>query len=385
MPENRRLNILLLASWYPHEGAPKLGNFVHRHAQAIAEKHNVFVLYLAPQAEHLSMQMVQQSLEGIDTTWVYYPKNGISIIQRRRAFRLGLDSLITDRKITFDLIHLNVIWPEGWQAIVAQRRLNIPIVITEHWTGYHETIRGKQPFKVKALSKWVASKASVICPVSDDLGQAMQRFGLRGSYRTVPNVVNTDVFHLVEKAPKPLRFLHVSSLYEPQKNISGILRVWKKFADQCDDVHLTLGGDGPWQTVAQQAQDLAIPPSSITIFGEKEWHEIAELMQQSHVLLLFSNFENLPCVIVEAMASGMHVISTAVGGISEHITNQVGFLVPPQDENALFVALNRMRTNYPLCEATTLRAIAEHKFSMQSVANQFDHVYQTALMSYSKP
>jgi glycosyltransferase involved in cell wall biosynthesis len=384
MAENRRLHILLLASWFPHEGATKLGNFVHRHAQAIAQKHNVSVLYLAPQQGNAPTRLVHYSLEGIDTTWVYYSKKGVSIFSRLRAFRLGLDALVNERKITFDLIHLNVIWPEGWQAIVAQRRLNIPIVITEHWTGYHETSRGKQPFKVKALSRWVASKASVICPVSDDLGQAMRRFGLSGKYLTVPNVVNTDVFQLAEKQAKPLQFLHVSSLYEPQKNIRGILRVWKKFADQYPDVHLTIGGDGPWQDALKYAQDLNIRPNSITVFGEKEWNEIAALMQQAHVLLLFSNFENLPCVIVEAMASGMHVISSAVGGISEHISAEVGLLVPHQDEQALFDALAKIYTNYPLTNATQLRAIAEQKFSMQSIAQQFDHVYQIALSTYSK-
>jgi L-malate glycosyltransferase len=384
MAENRRLHILLLASWFPHEGAPKLGNFVHRHAQAIAQKHNVSLLYLAPQQDIAPTRLVHDSLEGIDTTWVYYSKKGVSIFTRLHAFRLGLDALVNERKITFDLIHLNVIWPEGWQAVIAQRRLNIPIVITEHWTGYHETSRGNQPFKVKALSRWVASKASVICPVSDDLGQAMRRFGLSGKYLTVPNVVNTDVFQLAEKQAKPLQFLHVSSLYEPQKNIRGILRVWKKFADQYPDVHLTIGGDGPWQDALKYAQDLNIRPNSITVFGEKEWNEIAALMQQAHVLLLFSNFENLPCVIVEAMASGMHVISSAVGGISEHISAEVGLLVPHQDEQALFDALAKMYTNYPMTNAAQLRAIAEQKFSMQSIAHQFDHVYQIALSTYSK-
>jgi glycosyltransferase involved in cell wall biosynthesis len=84
------------------------------------------------------------------------------------------------------------------------------------------------------------------------------------------------------------------------------------------------------------------------------------------------------------MASGMHVISSAVGGISEHISTEVGLLVPHQDEQALFDALVTMYTKYPLTNAADLRAIAEQKFSMQSIAQQFDQVYQIALSIYSK-
>ena len=70
------------------------------------------------------------------------------------------------------------------------------MIISEHWTGYHQAERGKQPLKVKLLSNFVASSAEFITPVSDDLGLAMRKFGLRSDYITVPNVVDTDIFIL---------------------------------------------------------------------------------------------------------------------------------------------------------------------------------------------
>jgi glycosyltransferase involved in cell wall biosynthesis len=256
------------------------------------------------------------------------------------------------------------------------------MIISEHWTGYHQAERGTQPLHVKVLSNLVASSAEFIAPVSDDLGNAMRRFGLRSEYITVPNVVDTDIFILKKKESKPLRFLHVSSLYEDQKNITGILRAWKSASDEFSDIHLTIGGDGPWEEVRKHARDLNINEGSIAFFGEKPWEEIAHLMQESHVLLLFSNYENLPCVIVEAMASGMHIISTKVGGISEHISSDIGILIEKGNETELIAAIRKFHNEYPFSNEEHLRKIAEQKFSMESVAAQFDAIYQKAISKF---
>ena len=202
--QEKRLNILFLSSWFPHKGAPTLGNFVHRHAQAISRKHNVFVLFLAPDLTKNSPNPVieHRDFEGIDTTTVYFNKKGLSISTRIKAFNIGLNHLLNDRNIQFDLIHQNVIWPEGWQGVFAKRKLKIPMIITEHWTGYHQTERGKQLLKVKVLSNFAVSSAEIIAPVSNDLGNAMQKFGLRSEYITVPNVVDTDIFILKKKETK---------------------------------------------------------------------------------------------------------------------------------------------------------------------------------------
>jgi glycosyltransferase involved in cell wall biosynthesis len=382
--QEKRLNILFLSSWFPHKGAPTLGNFVHRHAQAISRKHNVFVLFLAPdQSKNSTKHSIEhRNFEGIDTTTVYFNKSGLSISTRIKAFNIGLNQLLIERKIEFDIIHQNVIWPEGWQGVFAKRKLKIPMIISEHWTGYHQAERGKQPLKVKVLSNLVASSAEFIAPVSDDLGNAMRRFGLRSEYITVPNVVDTDIFILKKKESKPLRFLHVSSLYEDQKNITGILRAWKSASDEFSDIHLTIGGDGPWEEVRKHARDLNINEGSIAFFGEKPWEEIAQLMQESHVLLLFSNYENLPCVIVEAMASGMHILSTKVGGISEHISSDIGILIEKGNETELIAAIRKFHNEYPFSNEEHLRKIAEQKFSMESVAAQFDAIYQKAISKF---
>jgi glycosyltransferase involved in cell wall biosynthesis len=231
------------------------------------------------------------------------------------------------------------------------------------------------------MSKFGAKKATFLCPVTHDLQQKMIDFGINGNYRVVPNVVDTRLFSLANTEVNLIRFLHVSSLVDGHKNISGILRVWKKISDQLPTVHLTLGGDGPVEYWQQYAASLDIRSDSIDFFGETTWEGVAQKMESSHALLLFSNYENLPCVIVEALACGLPVISTRVGGISEHISSERGILVNRGDEDALASAIETMANTLNQYNKSELRNYALERFSNKAVAEAFQKLYEKALQA----
>ena len=143
-------------------------------------------------------------------------------------------------------------------------------------------------------------------------------------------------------------------------------------------MHLTLGGDGPIAYWKQQAESLGIRPDSIDFFGEISWEGVARKMESSHALLLFSNYENLPCVIVEALACGLPVISTRVGGISEHINAERGVLVERGDEDALERAIDTIASTIDEYDKTALREYALERFSNEAVAAAFVGLYRSA-------
>lgn len=124
---------------------------------------------------------------------------------------------------------------------------------------------------------------------------------------------------------------------------------------------------------------MGIKPESIHFFGTLPWEGIADKMKNAHALILFSNYENLPCVIVESMASGMAVISTKVGGISEHITPSNGILVEKGNENELFQALESFVSKQAHFESELIRSYAENHFSKKAIAQAFDRIYDRAI------
>lgn len=380
-----KLNILYLSSWYPSRVHSTLGNFVQRHAECIASKHNVTVLYTAFEQGEVNYPQIEDNKKGQLRTIVVYGKKGFpEILNKWLTFRKAIDYLEKNNDQKFDLIHHNVIWNDAWQAVFLSHQYKIPLVVTEHWTGYDTINRADQPRLLKFFSKWVAKNTTVFCPVSDDLGKKMKNFGLEGNYVVVPNVVDTGLFRVTQKPSEYIQFLHVSSLDDRQKNIRGILRVWKKITLQTDRIKLLIGGDGPYNTYKSEAKKLSIAENTIEFFGEKSPQEIAGLMEQSHCLILFSNYENLPVVIIEALASGMFVVSTDVGGISEHIDDTRGILCKAGDEDDLEKSMFRAIQQIKNFDGEQSRNYAIKHFSRESISQHFDDVYRMAIEEYRK-
>jgi glycosyltransferase involved in cell wall biosynthesis len=97
------------------------------------------------------------------------------------------------------------------------------------------------------------------------------------------------------------------------------------------------------------------------------------------MLLLFSNYENFPCVIPEAWSCGIPVLSTNVGGIAEFMNTGNGVLIEPYDMEAFSCELERMLNNLEKFDNRKIRDFARDHFSYKVIGAQFVEVYKQAL------
>ena len=81
--------------------------------------------------------------------------------------------------------------------------------------------------------------------------------------------------------------------------------------------------------------ELGISADRLRVLPEVSTQEIADMMKAHHLFVLFSNYENLPCVIAEAHCTGMVVVGSDIGGTREMINAQNGVIVQARDEAAL--------------------------------------------------
>ena len=95
--------------------------------------------------------------------------------------------------------------------------------------------------------------------------------------------------------------------------------------------------------------------------------------------MLFSNFEILPCVIIEALSCGLPVVSTDVGGIPEMINESNGKLIKPKDENELLVQLNEVLDSDQFKSLEIARS-AHEKYGIEAVSSQLLRIYQEVLL-----
>jgi len=105
--------------------------------------------------------------------------------------------------------------------------------------------------------------------------------------------------------------------------------------------HVRLAGDGPALTEVASALTRDGLSQRVELLGARA--DVPDLLSRSDVFVLSSRSEGFPVSVLEAMAAGLPVVATDVGGVAEAIEDgETGFLVPPADSEALARALERL-------------------------------------------
>lgn len=382
----KKLNILFLSSWYPNRLNPTIGNFVQKHAESVALHANVTVLHVCFDKNIPNKSETEIIVRNNLTEYLVYIKKPsvkiplvfciLKLFKTINAYQRIFNKIFQQGKP--DLIHANVIIPISLIAYWFYLTKRIPFVITEHWTGYLPNDPNK-PGKSLLFYRFFAGKARYLMPVTENLAGALKNYGIKGKYRIIPNVVDTNLFYPLDKPSRNItEILHISSLYDRQKNFSGILQALKIVSEVHQDFRLHVISDGNHSCYMDLITKLGLD-SYILFHGIKNTAEVAEIMQQNDFLILFSNFENFPCVIPEAWASGIPVLSSDVGGISEFITKENGVLVSPGNVDEFAEALIQMIYKHKEFDKQLIREHAEKNFSYHNIGMKYLNLYKTII------
>ena len=388
------MNILHLLSWFPSPDDPTLGNFCVRMIDALPEDCHSVILSVCD-GKDLTKSFEIKEIEGTHHThvqiYIHPPK--INVIRKLKMLRMYQYGLRYIKKHFFkpDLIHLHVAYPLGQVALLWKRLFGYKYVMTEHWTIYQPQNKAVLVGGLKKKIVKIANNAELIMPVSLDLQRCMEGHGVHNRFKVIYNLVNTDMFKLRQSPcidsslPSDLprndmqgskkRMLHISTLRDEAKNFSGILRVIERLRQQRDDfeLHVIHDYDAPEFKAFVKEHHLE---DCVIFHGKKTSAEVAEAYQKADFFVLFSNFENLPCVIVEAFASGVPVLSTSVGGIAEILSPERGILIPQGEEDALLQGMNQLLDHSSEYDREAIRQYALSTFSNEIIGRQIFEAYK---------
>ncbi len=383
-PWDRRLKVLFVAGcWYPHDEQPFQGIFIRRHAEAVAKCHQVAVLHPLELKGGPINPSVRQSWHGSVQEFQVRFAPGTSRVQTQLAYRRAG---IIGAQAAFehfgppDIVHFHVIPSAGLTLGVLQPFPGVPVVITEHWSGYMPE-SGVTLSRLRRLyTGLLIRRAKVVTTVSDHHRRAMTSMGFRGEFRVVPNVVDTEIFQPIrQRTPGPFRFVHVSGLRQ-EKRSPEIVEAATRLIRQGLDLELHIVGDGPDGARCRCIADAeGLVDRGIYFHGRLDEEGVARRTGDSDSSVLFSEFENSPCVIGEAFACGIPVVAPQVGGIPEHISPERGILVPPGDREALMEAMAALVHRGRTWDSEALRTYAENTFSQEAICGLFNPVYLQAL------
>ena len=167
----------------------------------------------------------------------------------------------------------------------------------------------------------------------------------------VPNGVDSEFFGppARERPSGPLRLLTVARLV-PDKDHDTLLMAFARIASRHPEAELWLVGDGPRrQALEHKAGDLALNGRVRFFSGQPD---LRAFYHRAHLFVLSSVAEALPNVILEAMAAGLPIVATRVGGIPEVVVEKsTGLLVEPGDVTGLAAALDYLLKNSEIRES----------------------------------
>ncbi|KAA9325516.1 glycosyltransferase family 4 protein [Hymenobacter busanensis] len=393
--------VLMLPKWYPNRYDDQDGDFVARHVDAIARVADadgparIAVVFAAVARGPLPRLIdVEVDLKGRVPTWRYYYRarlTGIGPVDR--LLKLVLWTLCTWRGLRAvrrhwggqwpEIVHAHVLLRTGAFALALKWLRGIPYLITENWTIFAPA----NVWKLGRFRQWLAGllvrQAAAYTPVSDDLRRNLARLGgVNPRTVIVPNVVDTELFHLPAAGQRRRGLLNVAAFNEKAKNLSGLLRTVARLrtAHPHLNLHLRIAGYGAAEAQMHQlATDLGLlADGTVEFLGKLTSPQVAEEMRRAQAFVLFSNYENLPCVLIEAQASGLPAVATSVNGVPELLPpdGTRGLLVPPADEAALAQALlTVLQADTARFDPAVLRAAAEENFSYPAVGQRFAALY----------
>jgi glycosyltransferase involved in cell wall biosynthesis len=372
---SERLRVLVVPKWYPWPDRPVFGLFCREHARALATRHDVVVLasLATPRPGFAAFRLEDAVEDGIRTLRVRYRRPLLR--PAAMAFQL-LGMLAALRRLRRegwrpDVVHAHV-YQAGPPALVLGRLSRAPVAITEHYTGFG---RGLVTGYDRILARLSFERAGVVAPVSEELAGHLRAIAPRARIETIPNVVDTSAFSPPAGAPAGptagARLLDVAALAEKKGH-----RFLLEALVELPDATLDVVGDGELRgELERQASALGVG-DRVRFLGEQPKQRVAELMRDADLFVLPSLAENLPVVLIEAQASGLPAVATAVGGVPELVDEHAGVLVPPGDPGALAAAIRDTLERLPSFDRPALAERAAERYGYAAVSARWTGVYE---------
>jgi glycosyltransferase involved in cell wall biosynthesis len=251
------------------------------------------------------------------------------------------------REEAFDLIHIQTPFVAHWVGVELARRLNLPVIETCH-THFEEYLFHYIPFMpreaMRALARWFTRRQcnhvdAVVVP-SLPMRDVLERYGIQKTVFIVPTGIDAEFMqggsgerfrraHGI--APDQPVLVHVGRVAH-EKNIGFLLEMLVSVRKTVPDVLLIIAGEGPARSaLMKKAADIGLKDSVRFVGYLTRGPDLWDCFCAGDTFVFASTTESQGLVLLEAMALGVPVVSTAVLGTKDILEPGVGVLVAKEN------------------------------------------------------
>jgi glycosyltransferase involved in cell wall biosynthesis len=363
---------------------------VREHAKAVRDAgHRVVVLHLAGPRPKLDggfwtmeKELDPSLAEGLEAHHVFHRRSrvpGASYALQQRSAVAAYRHLRANG-FRSDVVHAHV-YGAAVPAAAICTRSGIPLVVTEHFSG---VARRSLSSREARKARYAYRRAARVLPVSRFLQEAIRSYGVDTRFEVVPNVVDTTLFLPPgagrREAVGGRRLLFVGSLDPAHyKGFPTLLEALDLLRGDRSDWELDVIGEGSERASYEASAATLGLRKRVTFHGSQPKRAVAEMMRAADLLVLPSRVETFGTAIVEALASGLPVVSTTAGAIPELVDEHSGRLVPPDDPAALAAALNHTLENIDEFDRPAIADRARDKYNAEVVGGQLSRIYEAVI------
>ena len=281
-------------------------------------------------------------------------------------------------------------YKENLLAALLARRCGIPVVVrTQH--GLPEPLQGRRRAKqamVHLLDRCVARWATDrVISVSSEMTDFLSSQCPRAKIATIPNGIDLEsVRSKFSKAeartrlgvPEDFKMIGTAGRLEPIKRLDLFLEMARLVRDRRSDVRFVVAGEGREESRLRALTENLGIQDDVMFLGHRD--DVFDVLRALDIMVLSSDHEGMPMVLLEAMALGVLVVARAVGGIPEVIQRDVsGVLVNSSDPAALaescLKALDDAESSRRMTEAA--QTLVQEKFSAERTAGEVRLLYNS--------
>lgn len=275
-------------------------------------------------------------------------RNG-SVVGRMTAFVVGAGSFV--RQLVAErpaVVHLHTASYGSFarKSILAwiSRCARVPVVMHVHGAAFKEFYSGA-PRLLRFYIRATLQGADAVIALGETWAGALQQIAPSARITVVSNAVEPRTPVSQPGPEEPVRVLFLGEI-EDRKGAFLLLEAWSRLADAqlSFRAHLVMAGGGAVAQARNRAEELGVA-DQVQVTGWVGPDQVESLLCGSHILVLPSSSEGQPMAVLEAMAHGLCVVATDVGGIPD-LVDDCGLLLPVGDLASLADALREVITDH---------------------------------------
>lgn len=386
------MNILIIPSWYSNKKNPIKGSFFREQALALSRKgHTVNIIYVSlhPRNEffskaHFKTRFYQD--EGVGVYRISLPSFGIERSKKAffyiqfQLYKKIIKTILKKQRI--DIIHAHSYYPAGYMSTNLKNYFSIPFVVTEHSSKI--VLNNLSAEKKDFLAQTVNIADCFIC-VSNYLKESVEAItGTKKTIEILPNLVS-PLFYYEKKIEENQKFVitSVGSLISLKRH-DLLINAFNDAFKTNENVILEIIGVGPeYSNLEMLIKNLKLG-KKVKLLGGLSREETALKMRKSDMFALISSLETFGVVYIEALASGLPVLSVNNGGSQDIIKDAEGLICKVDNREDITNGLTYMYENRSKYNSEEISQRSLNLYSEENVSEKLLNIYSSVIKSRVK-